>query len=97
MNKKFTTKIFPLHIRIYLWFNKIWFNFKASEEEKCFYDQLFLGTEIMKNGKRIDIKKFYNIDKEEAKFLLGLFGIISLVILLVIGVITLAVVLKELN
>ena len=35
-----------------------WWNFKATEKEKVDWDTLMYGTGFMKNGKRIDPKKF---------------------------------------
>lgn len=38
------------------WF---WWKFKATEQEKSYYDMIFKGTGIIKDGKRIDPRKFY--------------------------------------
>lgn len=67
--KRFTTKMFPLRTRIWLFKNKIkywfWWNFKATGEQKARTDMLLYGTGIMKNGKRINPKKLQDILLEE--------------------------------
>ena len=42
-----------------------WWNFKATEEDKCYYDMMMFGTRIMKSGKRIDPMNFvYKYNKK---------------------------------
>jgi len=50
---KFRLRLFCA--RIYGWF---YWNFKATEAEKLDLDMFLYGTGIMKDGKRIDPKKF---------------------------------------
>jgi hypothetical protein len=46
-----------LIIKIKHWY---WWNFKASEEEKCKYDIMIYGVRFMKDGKRINPKCLVN-------------------------------------
>ena len=63
MEKKFTTKMFPLKARVILWWDnlKSWYflKFKATERQKCNQDLLTYGTAIMKGDKRVDLLKFF--------------------------------------
>jgi len=56
-----------------------WWNFKASEEDKCNYDMMIFGTRIMKDGKRIDPANMIMNQKIEAekKLLRGIFKFVK--------------------
>jgi len=41
--------------RIKFWF---WWHFKATDMEKILWDEMVYGRSFMKNGKRINPKKF---------------------------------------
>ena len=41
--------------------NWFWWNFQATEMEKSQWDLMTIGTSIMKNRRRINPRKFYNL------------------------------------